>query len=111
MKTVVTHSGNFHGDDVFAVAAFQLLLGVDEVQVIRTRDDATIEKGDYVVDVGGVYDHEQNRYDHHQPGAPVRENGIPYAAFGLMWKHYGLWKMHYSPSQVARLSFRMIAGS
>lgn len=90
MHTVVTHSGSFHADDVFAVAAFQLLLGPENVKVIRTRDDAVIETGEYVVDVGGVYDHETKRYDHHQLGAPVRENGIPYAGFGLMWKHYGV---------------------
>ncbi len=89
MKTVVTHSGNFHPDDVFAVAAFQLLLEVENMQVIRTRDDEVISSGDYVVDVGGVYDHGTFRYDHHQNGAPVRDNGIPYAAFGLMWKHHG----------------------
>lgn len=88
-QTVVTHSGGFHSDDVFAVAAFQLLLGVDDVEVIRTRDNEVIEKGDYVVDVGEVYDHEKKRYDHHQNGAPVRENGIAYAGFGLMWRHYG----------------------
>ena len=89
MIKVVTHSGGFHGDDVFAVAAFQLLLGKENVAVIRTRDEAVIADGDYVVDVGGVYDAAHRRFDHHQPGAPVRENGIPYAGFGLMWKHYG----------------------
>ena len=89
MKTIVTHSGGFHADDVFAVAAFQLLLGKDSIKVIRTRDDVVIAQGDYVVDVGGEYNHENKRYDHHQLGAPVRENGIPYAGFGLMWKHYG----------------------
>ena len=89
MKTVMTHSGNFHADDVFAVAVFQLLLGTENILVVRTRDEAELEKGDYVVDIGGVYDHAAKRYDHHQPGAPVRDNGIPYAAFGLVWKHYG----------------------
>jgi uncharacterized UPF0160 family protein len=89
MYTIVTHSGSFHADDVFAIAAFQLLLGVDQVHVIRTRDEAVIAEADYVVDVGGVYDHAAKRYDHHQLGAPVRENGIPYAGFGLVWKHYG----------------------
>ncbi|MCA9367221.1 MYG1 family protein [Candidatus Kaiserbacteria bacterium] len=89
MIKVVTHSGGFHGDDVFAVAAFQLLLGKESVAVVRTRDEAVIADGDYVVDVGGVYDAAHCRFDHHQPGAPVRENGIPYAGFGLMWKHYG----------------------
>jgi len=88
-QTVVTHSGSFHADDVFAIAAFQLLLGKENIQVIRTRDEAVIATADYVVDVGGVYDHEAKRYDHHQVGAPVRENGIPYAGFGLVWKHYG----------------------
>lgn len=85
----MTHGGNFHPDDVFAVASFQLLLGVENVEVIRTRDDEVIASGDYVVDVGAVYDHDAKRYDHHQNGAPVRDNGIPYAGFGLMWKHYG----------------------
>ena len=89
MIKIVTHSGAFHADDVFAVAAFQLLLGKENVEVIRTRDDETIATGDYVVDVGGVYEHDKKRYDHHQPGAPVRDNGIPYAGFGLMWLYYG----------------------
>ena len=89
MHKVVTHSGSFHPDDVFAVASFQLFLGVENVEIIRTRDESTITEGDYVVDVGGVYDHDAKRYDHHQNGAPVRENGIPYAGFGLVWKHYG----------------------
>jgi uncharacterized UPF0160 family protein len=89
MYTVVTHSGGFHSDDVFAIAAFQLLLGEENMKVVRTRDDAVIAAADYVVDVGGEYDHVTKRYDHHQIGAPVRPNGIPYAGFGLMWKHYG----------------------
>lgn len=89
MYTVVTHSGSFHADDVFAIAAFWLLLGKENVEVIRTRDVEIISQGDYVVDVGEVYDHELRRYDHHQNGSPVRENGVPYAGFGLMWKHYG----------------------
>lgn len=89
MKTVATHSGSFHADDVFAVAAFQLLLGKENVEVIRTRDDSVIAEADYAVDVGEQYNHDTKRYDHHQPGSPVRENGLPYAGFGLMWMHYG----------------------
>jgi uncharacterized UPF0160 family protein len=89
MKKVATHDGSFHSDDVFAIAALQLLLGENEVEVVRVPKDSPSIEADYVVDVGGVYDHERRRYDHHQPGAPVRENGIPYAAFGLVWRHYG----------------------
>ncbi len=90
MKTIATHSGKFHADDVFAVATLQLILGVGEVKVVRTRDEDELSKADYVVDVGYVYNPEQRRFDHHQPeGAGTRENGIPYASFGLVWKQYG----------------------
>ena len=89
MKKVITHNGSFHADDVFGVATLQLHFGVENVEVVRTRDEAIIATGDIVLDVGGVYDPEKQRFDHHQNGAPVRDNGIPYAAFGLVWKHYG----------------------
>jgi uncharacterized UPF0160 family protein len=89
MKKVITHNGGFHADDVFGVATLQLHFGVENVEVIRTRDEAIIATGDVVLDVGGIYDPEGQRFDHHQNGAPVRDNGIPYAAFGLVWKHYG----------------------
>lgn len=90
MQKVITHSGNFHPDDVFAIATLQLHLGKEQVVVTRTRDAQTIADGDWVVDVGGVYDSAKQRFDHHQNGAPVRDNGIPYAAFGLVWKHLGV---------------------
>lgn len=89
MQTVIVHSGNFHPDDVFAVATLQLHLGKEQMQVIRTRDDAVVARGDWVIDVGGVYDAQTQRFDHHQNDAPVRDNGIPYAAFGLVWKYLG----------------------
>jgi uncharacterized UPF0160 family protein len=89
--TVVTHSSKFHTDDIFAVAALLLVLEKDyEIEIIRSRDMAIIEKADYVVDVGGRYDFEKNRFDHHQiGGAGKREKGIPYASFGLVWKKFG----------------------
>lgn len=90
MKTVVTHSGSFHTDDVFAVATLQLAYGVQNINILRTRDEEVIKSADIVVDVGGVYDTVSKRFDHHQNGAPVHDNGIPYAAFGLVWKEYGV---------------------
>ncbi len=87
-KTLVTHDGKFHADDVFAVAA--VLLAEEEVTVARTRDEKRIADADIVVDVGGIYDEKTGRFDHHQKsGAGVRENSIPYASFGLVWKCYG----------------------
>ena len=89
--TIVTHSSSFHTDDVFAVATLLLVLEKDhEVEVIRSRDRSIIEKADYVVDVGDIYDPSKNRFDHHQAGgAGERANGVPYAGFGLVWKEFG----------------------
>lgn len=88
---IVVHSGNFHADDIFAVATIELFLGEETpVSVIRTRDMEVIKNADYVADVGGVYDESKNRFDHHQVGgAGVRENSVPYASFGLVWKKFG----------------------
>jgi len=36
--------------------------------LIRTRDLATLDTCDIVVDVGAVYDENRKRFDHHQRG-------------------------------------------
>lgn len=88
-KTILTHSGSFQADDIFAVAIFLLAVGEDS-KVVRSRDQDEITKADYVADVGMIYDPSSNRFDHHQPGgAGERSNGIPYASSGLVWKEYG----------------------
>lgn len=88
-KTIVTHNGSFHADDVFAAAALSILLN-GKIKIIRTRDPKIIRAADYVVDVGNVYDPPNNRFDHHQSGGPgKRMNGISYASFGLVWKEFG----------------------
>jgi uncharacterized UPF0160 family protein len=85
---IVTHSGSFHQDELFAVAT--LLFIYPDAEVKRTRDDAEIASADIAVDVSGKNDPEKERFDHHQEGgAGKRENGIPYASFGLVWKKYG----------------------
>lgn len=85
---IVTHNSFFHTDDLMAVAT--LLLKFPGAEVVRSRDQETIEGADVVVDVGQIYDAEKRRFDHHQKaGAGVRPNGIPYASFGLVWKAFG----------------------
>ncbi|MFA7216949.1 MAG: MYG1 family protein [Candidatus Paceibacterota bacterium] len=87
---IITHDSSFHSDDVFAVATLVLMLGDTKYEITRTRDKDLIEKADYVVDVGEVYDADKNRFDHHQEGrAGQRDNGVPYASFGLVWKKFG----------------------
>ena len=88
-KTIATHNGNFHADDVFSIAALKCIF--PSFNLIRTRDLEIIAKADIVLDVGGVYDPDTGRFDHHQRGgAGQRENGIPYSSFGLIWQKYGV---------------------
>lgn len=84
---IVTHSGPFHADDVFAISALFMKFGKGH-ELVRTRDPEIIAGADIVVDVGAVYDEAQSRFDHHQ-GPPLRPNKIPYASFGLVWKKFG----------------------
>ena len=99
-KTIATHSGSFHADDVFGVG---VLMGVfPEHSLVRTRQEALIAKADFAVDVGGVWDADLGRFDHHQRGfhgarpaiAPSDTDGkaqqsIGYASAGLVWARFG----------------------
>ena len=88
-KTIVTHDGNFHADDVFSVAALKCVF--PSFNLVRTRNLELIANADIVLDVGGEYEAGADRFDHHQRGgAGERENGIPYSSFGLIWQKYGL---------------------
>ncbi|MFA5778396.1 MAG: MYG1 family protein [Candidatus Paceibacterota bacterium] len=97
MKTIkinklVTHDGPFHSDDIFACATIALFLEKkkEKFKIIRTRDEKIINNGDYVFDIGGIYNEKKNIFDHHQKGgAGKRSNGIEYASFGLVWKKFG----------------------
>ena len=85
---IATHPGNFHADDVFAVAVLGLVHG--ELDVIRTRDGAALAAADVRVDIGGRSDPATGDFDHHQRGgAGERANGIRYASFGLVWRAFG----------------------
>lgn len=85
---LVTHSGTFHADDVFAFAVLRAALGA--VELVRSRDPAVIERADVVFDVGGLYEPERRRYDHHMRDRPLRPDGVtPYSSVGLVWRDYG----------------------
>jgi len=90
-KKLITHDGSFHADDIFSAAALSIMLEKENqpFEIIRTRDKEIIKNGDYVFDIGGIYDEKLNKFDHHQPGgAGTRGNEIPYSSFGLVWKKY-----------------------
>lgn len=101
MNKIVTHSQEFHADDVFACAVARILH--PDIEVVRTRDRELIESLSAdpltfaVVDVGSVYDHDRRRYDHHQadfvsPGNHWVSADVPcdYASFGLVWFHHAV---------------------
>jgi uncharacterized UPF0160 family protein len=96
-KRIVTHSGSFHADDVFGVAVLATLH--PDHEIIRSRDPAVLQGGDFLVDVGGEADAARGRFDHHQrgfegarqradaTGTIVRAEG--YASAGLVWNALG----------------------
>ncbi|NPD67588.1 MYG1 family protein [Lichenicola cladoniae] len=90
---LVTHSGKFHCDEVFAYTVLRLALGLHEPgrdhTLARTRSAGIIESGDIVWDVGARFDAATNRFDHHQRGAPTRPNETPFSSAGLIWQVYG----------------------
>lgn len=92
LPLLVTHSGKFHCDEVFAYAVLRLALGLREPashRLARTRDPAIISSAAIAWDVGGRYDEAANRFDHHQRGAPSRSDGMPFSSAGLVWRRYG----------------------
>lgn len=87
---LVTHSGQFHADDVFSTAI--LLILFPHASLTRTRDNAAFKPSPnkIIFDVGNQYNPKDQIFDHHQTGgAGIRENKTPYASVGLIWKHYG----------------------
>ncbi|MGD9276597.1 MAG: MYG1 family protein [Candidatus Pacearchaeota archaeon] len=88
MKTVCTHDGRFHTDEVFAIAILKIFY--KEIKIIRTRDEKVFRKTDLRVDIGRSYNAKTGDFDHHQNEFNLmRKNKIPYASAGLIWKHFG----------------------
>lgn len=80
---LITHSGNFHADEVFATVVLSKLIDKENITLCRTSAITQNEKGI-------VYDIGYGKYDHHQPGGNgERLNGVKYAAFSLIWKSFG----------------------
>lgn len=93
-KTIGTHDGNFHADEVLACALLRRLPAWTDACIVRTRDPSVLATCDAVVDVGGVYDPATMRYDHHQRGfaetldAAIHDR-VKLSSAGLVYKHHG----------------------
>lgn len=66
LRTVGTHDGSFHGDEVTACALLVIAGLVGKDKIIRTRDPELLKTCQFVCDVGGIYNPELGLFDHHQ---------------------------------------------
>lgn len=67
-RSVGTHDGTFHADEVTACALLWVFDLIDPDQIVRSREMKILNRCEYLCDVGGVYDPSQKRFDHHQAG-------------------------------------------
>ena len=105
MKKIVTHSGTFHVDELFAIALlarFHFCKPISDLKIIRTRNSQALEKAIldrecFVIDVGEKYDTHYLNFDHHQNDERLKWKGffnvngeviqkiIPQSSCGLIW--------------------------
>lgn len=65
-RSLGTHDGSFHADEVTACALLILFDLVDENKIVRTRNADKLAQCEFVCDVGGSYSSVDKRFDHHQ---------------------------------------------
>ena len=79
----VTHSGNFHIDDIISTIFLSKVL--ENVVLIRIPSIENMNLKNKI-----VYDIGFGEFDHHQKNRNgKRKNGIYYSSIGLLWKKYG----------------------
>ena len=87
---VVTHSGIFHADEVFACALLCIAYGRNNVGIIRSRDHkvleiATSNKDTWTIDVGNSYDPSLLNFDHHMRDFNITNSfGNKLSSFGMV---------------------------
>ena len=65
-RSLATHDGTFHADEVTAAALLLIHDLIDHDGIVRTRNQDLIDQCEFVCDVGGIYDAGSRRFDHHQ---------------------------------------------
>lgn len=92
MLTIATHNGRFHADEVMACSIIKYLF--PQARIVRTRKKDIIDKADFVVDVGYVYDPKKRRFDHHQfqakQGVFFEKGPVPMSSIGMVYKSFGM---------------------
>jgi uncharacterized UPF0160 family protein len=65
-KSLGTHNGHFHADEVTACALLILFDLVKSDLIFRTREEDILKRCEYICDVGGEYNPDNKTFDHHQ---------------------------------------------
>ncbi|NGX37006.1 MAG: hypothetical protein K1000chlam2_00154 [Chlamydiae bacterium] len=81
-RSLGTHDGSFHADEVSACALLLVFDLIDRDQIHRTRDPEVLGNCEFVCDVGGVYDPKKKRFDHHQ-----LEYEDDLSSAGMIWQY------------------------
>jgi len=92
MTKIGTHDGSFHCDEALGCFLLQRTAAYENAEVVRSRDPEVLGTVDVVIDVGAVYEPENNRFDHHQRGfEEVFGHGFvtKLSSAGLVYKHFG----------------------
>lgn len=65
-RSLGTHDGSFHADEVSACALLLVFDQIERDRIVRSRDPEKLAECEFVCDVGGIYDPKIKRFDHHQ---------------------------------------------
>lgn len=80
---LITHSGNFHADDIFATVFMSKIIKNPVLYRLNNYTD-DIKTDAIIYDIGG------GKFDHHQVMSDYREDGITkYSSVGLLWREFG----------------------
>ena len=80
MKTIITHSGTFHIDEVTACALLQVFQPNEYLIARIPHQDVIPSTANFVIDIGRTYNPDKGLFDHHQ-----WEHGKSSA--GLIWEY------------------------
>ena len=82
VKTIITHNGTFHADEITAIALLQIFTK-DRYSITRVPHQSELKRADFTIDIGKILDPSLGLFDHHQ-----YELGLSSA--GLIWLYLGL---------------------
>lgn len=81
-RSLGTHDGTFHADEVTACALLLIYGFIDRDKIVRTRLPHRLAACEFVCDVGGEYNPSKKLFDHHQ----VSYRGEASSA-GMVWSY------------------------